>query len=164
MANKQNNALSIITLNIQGLWAPDHRHTLFSWLNCVKADIIALQETHSTSQDEFRSWVAEESSANNNFQRYSVVSSPGSIRSRGVAVLYKPSLEVQRVITDDEGRFVIIFFSDAASNSSPFQLINIYGPNRKQLGEEFFESLFLQIDLPCHPFCVETLIRLLTHI
>jgi exonuclease III len=146
MANKQNNALSIITLNIQGLRAPDHRHTLFSWLNCVKADIIALQETHSTSQDEFRSWVTEESSANNNFQRYSVVSSPGSIRSRGVAVLYKPSLEVQRVITDDEGRFVIIFFSDAASNSSPFQFINIYGPNRKQLGEEFFESLFLQID------------------
>ena len=146
MANKQNNALSIITLNIQGLRAPDHRHTLFSWLNCVKADIIALQETHSTSQDEFRSWVAEESSANNNIQRYSVVSSPGSIRSRGVAVLYKPSLEVQRVITDDEGRFVIIFFSDAASNSSPFQLINIYGPNRKQLGEEFFESLFSQID------------------
>ncbi len=73
MANKQNNALVLITLNIQGLHAPDHRHTLFSWLNCVKANIVALQEMHSISQDEFQFWVAEESSANNNIQQYSVV-------------------------------------------------------------------------------------------
>ncbi len=146
MANKQKNALSLITLNIQGLRAADHRHTLFSWLNCVKADIVALQETHSISQDEFQSWVTEQSLANNNIQQYSVISSPGSVRSHGVAIIYKPSLEIQSVSADKEGRFLIVQFIDTASSTSPFQLINIYGPNQKRLGDEFFESVFNQID------------------
>ena len=51
------NNLSILTLNCQGLRDMITRNALFSWLNFVKADIICLQETHSTSIDEFVSWV-----------------------------------------------------------------------------------------------------------
>jgi exonuclease III len=140
MADKQKNALSLITLNIQGLRAADHRHTLFSWLNCVKADIVALQETHSISQAEFQSWVTEESLANN-IQQYSVISSPGSVRSRGVAILYKPSLEIQSVSADKEGRFLIVQFIDTASSTSPFQLIFTV-QTKRGLVTSFF-SLFL---------------------
>ena len=67
------NSFSILTLNIQGLRAAQNRSTLFSWLNCVKADIICLQETHSTSAAEFESWVQTESDNGNNLRRYSVV-------------------------------------------------------------------------------------------
>ncbi len=92
---------------------------------------------HSISQEEFQSWVTEES-LTNNIQQYSVISSPGSVRSRGVAILYKPSLEIQSVSADKEGRFLIVHLVDTASSTSPFQLINIYGPNQKRLGDEFF--------------------------
>jgi exonuclease III len=141
-----NNSLSLLTLNIQGLRAPNNRATLFSWLNCVQADIICLQETHSTSVAEFESWVLFETNAGNNLQQYSVISSPGSVRSAGVAVLYKPSLKLDATFHDDVGRLVIAHFSDPSCDSSPFQVVNIYGPNRRQLGEDFFTSILPQID------------------
>ncbi len=79
MANVNfSNSLSLLTFNCQGLRDSSKRTMLFSWLNCVKPDIICLQETHSISQDEFLSWVAHESNSGNNLQRYSVVSSPGT--------------------------------------------------------------------------------------
>ncbi len=139
-------SLSILTLNIQGLRAADNHATLFSWLNCVKADIICSQETHSTSAAEFESWVKNETDADNNLQCYSVISSPGSVRSVGVAILFKPSLKLDATFHDDTGRLVIANFSDIASDSSPFQVVNIYGPNRCQLGEEFFTSILPHID------------------
>ena len=60
------NDLTIITLNVQGLRNHTHRTTLFSWLNCVKADIICLQETHSSSCDESISGIQSESYSGNN--------------------------------------------------------------------------------------------------
>jgi exonuclease III len=141
-----NNSLSLLTLNIQGLRAPNNRATLFSWLNYVQADIICLQETHSTSVAEFESWVLFETNAGNNLQQYSVISSPGSVRSAGVAVLYKPSLKLDATFRDDVGRLVIAHFSDPSCDSSPFQMVNIYGPNRRQLGEDLFTSILQQID------------------
>jgi exonuclease III len=76
-----NQSLSILILNIQGLRAPNHCTTLFSWLNCVQADIICLQEPHSTSVAEFESWVLFETNSGNNLQQYSIISSPGSVRT-----------------------------------------------------------------------------------
>ena len=64
MENKPN--FTLITLNIQGLRNVRNRKTLFSWLNCAKPDIICLQETHSTSEDEFKAWVTTETTDNNN--------------------------------------------------------------------------------------------------
>ncbi|CAB4027659.1 Hypothetical predicted protein [Paramuricea clavata] len=143
---ENNNSISILMLNIQGLRALSNRSTLFSWLNCMKADVICLQETHSTSADEFTNWIRYESDHGNNLQRYSVVSSPGSARSSGVASLYKPSLKLEYSFCDDDGRLVVAHLSDVASESSVFQVANIYGPNRKQLGEAFFTSILPQMD------------------
>jgi exonuclease III len=140
------NNLSILTLNCQGLRALDNRNVLSSWLNCVKPDIVCLQETHSTFQDAFLSWVSTETVNNNNYQQYAVVSSPGRVRSCGVAVLFKPSLQVVNQFFHDKGRLQIITFIDTSSESSSFQLVNVYGPNRKKDGDEFFESIFPQVD------------------
>ncbi|CAB4039631.1 Hypothetical predicted protein, partial [Paramuricea clavata] len=139
------NSVSILTLNVR---APNNRSTLFSWLNCIKADIICPQETHSTSADEFASWVRSESDNGNNLQCYSVVSSPGSAHSSGVAILYKP-LKLATSFTDDVGRFMIAQLL-ASSDSSPFQVVNVYGPNRRQPGEHFFSSILPQIDPALH--------------
>jgi exonuclease III len=75
-----------------------------------------------------------------------VVSSPGSARSSGVAILYKPSFLLDKLHRDDVGRQVIAHFSPTACDSSPFQVVNVYGPNQKQLGEDFFASILPQID------------------
>lgn len=139
-----NHSISLLTLNVQGLRFPRNRSTLFSWLNCVKADIVCLQETHSISSAEFSSWVAAESRAGNNLLQYSCLSSPGSHRSAGVAILFSSSLTVAHSFTDNNGRFLIAQFSSLLHDHSNFQLINIYGPNRKNEGQAFFE------DLPTH--------------
>ena len=144
------NNLSILTLNCKGLRDRIKRNALFSWLNCVKADIICLQETHSTSIDEFVSWVRTESDNGNNLQRYTVVSSPGSARSSGVAILYKPSFKLATSCTDDVGRLVIAQFLASTSDSAPFQVVNVYGPNSRQPGEQFFSSILPQIDPAIH--------------
>ena len=92
------------------------------------------------------SWVADETAAGNNLRQYSVISSPGSIRSAGVAILYRPSLHLNGMLHDDCGRFVVAHFSASSHDSTPFQVVNIYGPNRRRLGEEFFEHLLQQVD------------------
>ena len=136
---------TIITLNVQGLRNPTNRKTFFSWLNCAKPDIVAIQETHSTSCDEFLSWVRTETRENNNLQGYHAESSPGTQRSAGVAILHKPSFKASHVSRDTAGRFISVNFSHTDATSS-FHLLNIYGPNQKHAGEEFFSSLHAQID------------------
>ncbi len=87
-------SLSFLSLNCQGLRDVFERSAFFSWFACVKADVICLQEMHSTSSDEFLSWVSSQSDSGNNPLKYSVVSSPGTPRSCGVAVLFHPCLRV----------------------------------------------------------------------
>lgn len=135
------NPISVLTLNVQGLRSSNHRASLFSWLSCVKADIVCLQETHSVSSDEFSSWVNAESVSGNNLFHYSSLSSPGSTRSSGVAILFSPSFKVENFSADNTGRLLVVTFSSLEVNSSHFQVATIYGPNRKQAGHDFFASL-----------------------
>ena len=48
------NNTRILTLNVQGLRDLNNRLVFVQWLNCVKPDIVCLQETHSTSIAEFK--------------------------------------------------------------------------------------------------------------
>ena len=69
MANtNSSNSLSLLTLNCQALRDPNKCTVHFSWLNCVKPDIVCLQQMHSTSKAEFDSWVAHETSSSDNIQ------------------------------------------------------------------------------------------------
>ncbi len=154
MANLTNldnlGSLSFLSLNCQCLRDISKRSAFFSWLACVKVDIICLQETHSTSSDEFLSWVSSQSDSGSNPLTYSVVSSPGTSHSRGVAILFRPCLRVDQHYSAADGCLQVVQFSSTDRDSSSFQLFNLYGPNRKVEGEAFFESIipFIDISLP----------------
>ena len=95
----------VLTLNVQGLRSLTSRQTLMAWLNCFKPDIICLQETHSKSEEEFSDWFSCSNLAVNNINNYLCISSPGKVRSCGVAILYKPDFEVLHVSRDTGGAF-----------------------------------------------------------
>lgn len=135
--------VSVITLNCQGFRDAAKRSVLISWLHCFKPDLVCLQETHSTSSQEFSAWIFAETLNGNNPVGYTCLSSPGSNRSRGVAVLYKPTFTILDHLPDECGRSQIIHLSLFAVK---FQLVNIYGPNKKNDGSEFFASLLPQLD------------------
>ena len=130
---------SLITLNIQGLRALTNRQTLMSWLNCFAPDIVCLQETHSTSEEEFSQWFSVSNLDIENKNKYKCISSPGTVRSSGVAILYKPDFEVLSTSRDQAGRLVTIDFCHSGYS---FQVVCVYAPNTKNPAQTFFESFF----------------------
>jgi hypothetical protein len=52
--------------------------------------------------------------------------------------------------TDDAGRLVVAQFLASTSDYAPFQVVNVYGPNGRQPGEQFFSSILPQIDPAIH--------------
>ena len=78
-------SIKFLSLNVRGLSNFHKRRAIFSWCRKQKADLIFLQETHSTTerQDQWRKeWDA------------SVLFSHGSTNARGVAILIKNSLNI----------------------------------------------------------------------
>ena len=136
-------ATNIITINVQGLRGSEARALLFEWLSCVGADIVCLQETHATSAQEFSSWVEDYNARAAQHQKWCCESSPGSTRSCGVAILYRPVFQVLNVRRDDSGRLVVVEFS---GNNFDFQVMCLYAPNARDEGRQFFESLYRSID------------------
>ena len=80
--------------------------------------------------------------------RYQCVSSPGTNRSCGVAILYRSDYSSSDCVCDTQGRFVAAQFS---RDNTTFTLCNVYGPNNAREGGIFFESLYPVLDpqLPC---------------
>ena len=135
--------LTFITLNCRGLRTTDHRATLFQWANCAKTDFVCLQETHSISEEEFSSWLDHATSSGSNKFGYKCISSPGSILSCGVAILYNPIYEVVSCSRDQDGRLLCAEFS---KDGNLIQLVNIYAPNTAKPASTFFESLYQVLD------------------
>ena len=131
--------MEIVTFDCQGLWSFDHRETLFSWSNCTNVDFLCLQETHSVSQREFSSWLKDAKEANVLSKSYDCVSSPGTNRSCGVAIVYKSKFELSTCAIDQKGRFVCGHFS---TDHNSFQLCTAYGPNTSKDGGPFFDTLY----------------------
>lgn len=97
-------AMSIISLNINGIRSPDKRAGLSQWLRSLSVvpDVVCLQEVHHVSDAECQSWFLS-----SGFQ--SVVS-PGSNKSCGCIILFRPSLSLVKFSMDDVGRFVMCEF------------------------------------------------------
>ena len=146
--NSNLSSLEVISLNCQGLRSPDSRDTMFSWLNCCKVDILCLQETHSVSQTKFEGWVKAAQDAGVLSCNYSCVSSSGRHRSCGVAIFYNSCLSLSSCARDQHSPLLC---AQLTSNSTTFQVCNIYGSNKAKDGDVFFESLYpvLDLDLPC---------------
>ena len=113
---------NILTLNVQGLRGQASRDILFAWVLCLNIDILCVQETHANSVQ----------------LQLCCKSSPGSARSSGVAILFRPLFKVKHVRRDDCGRLIVAEFS---GNNFDFQVMCLYAPNSKDEGSQFFESI-----------------------
>ncbi|CAB4040946.1 Transposon TX1 uncharacterized 149 kDa, partial [Paramuricea clavata] len=78
----------------------------------------AVPETHSISEEEFSSWLDHATSSGCNKFGYKCISSPGTILSCGVAILYNPSYDVVSCSRDQDGRILCAEFSKDVYKSS----------------------------------------------
>ena len=134
-------ALSILSLNVNGLRDSSKREGLVQWLrsSCPSADIVCLQETHCVSDIECHSWF---SSSGFNF-----VLSPGSARSCGCIVLYRPILQLINSSSEFPGRSLMCHFS---FHGSSFRVFCLYAPNRNPARDLFFNQITDAVD-PSNP-------------
>ena len=93
-------ALSIISVNVNGLHDRDKRAGFVQWLRSLPspADVVCLQECHCVSVDEVSFWFPGSGLL--------CAVSPGSNHSCGCIVLFRPSLSLIRSWSDDHGRFL----------------------------------------------------------
>ena len=90
-----------VSLNVRGISNFRKRRTLFTWCRKQKADVIFLQETHSTKDNELlwkREWGAP------------FFCSHGANNSRGVAILIRNNFDcsVEKIVTDANGRYIML--------------------------------------------------------
>ena len=131
------------TLNVQGLRGLAARELFFSWVLCLNIDFLCVQETHANSIQEFSSWVEDYNNRAPPHKKLCCESSPGSARSSGVAILFRPLFQVKHVRRDDCARLIVVEFS---GNNFDFQVMCLYAPNSRDEGRQFFESLYQSID------------------
>ena len=111
--------LNICTYNARGLRQQNKRRSVFAYLHNLNFDIYFVQETHSDHRDEIywrNEWGGE------------IVFSHGNTSSRGVCIMFKPTLsfEIMHKNIHDTGRFIIL---DIKLLGCTFTLCCIYGPN-----------------------------------
>ena len=104
-------ALSVVTLNCNGIRDTSRRAGLLHWVRSLpmKPDIICLQEVHCSSVQECSSWFLSSG--------FGAVFSPGSVRSSGCDILFRPSLSLSGSWCDTEGRYLQCEFSFRISPS-----------------------------------------------
>ena len=130
-------ALSILTLNYNGIRDQSKRKGLVQWLRSlpVSVDVVCLQETHCVSSVECSSWFLSSG--------FSGVLSPGSSHSCGNIILFRSSLSLVNSWCDDDGRFLQCEFSYLGKS---FCVCCIYCPNRTPARDQFLDDLHPKID------------------
>ena len=128
-------ALSVISVNINGLRDADKRLSFLQWLSHLSPSVVCLQETHAISLTELSSWVSG--------YGYLCVGSFGSHRSCGVAILYRPVLLCHSVVCEFDGRFVLAEFG---FRGSVFRVACAYAPNRNPERDSFLHQCVDHID------------------
>ena len=100
------------------------------------------------SESEFSFWLKTATENGLLNRTYSCLSSPGTNRSCGVAIVYSSKFSMSSCTCDDHGRVVGAQFS---AGTTVIQVCNIYGPNTAKEGKIFFESLYSILDpsIPC---------------
>ena len=132
MAKKVNFDFTLMSLNVKGMRNIKKRTSLLSWITKKNFDIVFLQETHSCNLTE-QDW-------RNEWKGGRAYMSHGSSNSRGVMILFKHNLdfEVHKVISDEEGRYLII---ECEIMDEPFVLVNVYAPNTEDKQVKFLCNL-----------------------
>ena len=100
-------------------------------MSLTKADLIFLQETHSTKTTESQ-WKKERGSQ--------FFFSHASANARGVAVLIRKGLYIviEHELRDSDGRMLLL---KMLMNEKKYFLVNVYGPNKDAEAIKFFQYL-----------------------
>lgn len=130
-------ALSLITLNVNGLRDVDKCAGVVHWLQSLPSpvDVVCLQETHCTSVEECPRWFST--------MGLSCVASFGSSHLCGTVVLYHPRLSLARSWTNDVGRFVQY---ELTFQTKLFRVACVYAPNRNPARDDFFPDVESHVD------------------
>ena len=126
--------LKLSTFNCRGMQDPIKRRKNFHYMRSIDSDIIFLQETHSSVDDE-KFW--------KNQWGEQIWFSSYSSNSQGVAILIRNSinLTLHSLYSDPSGRFLIMSVS---INNLSLLLVNIYAPNKDD--PDFFLDVFAKVD------------------
>ena len=129
--------LSIIQLNANGLRSSDKKAGLLQWLRSLSVipDVVCLQEVHCVNDVECQSWFRSSG--------FQAVVSPGSKKSCGCIVLFRPSLSLVKFSSDDNGRFVLCEFR---FHTKLFRFVSLYAPNRNPARDQFFDLVPSWVD------------------
>ena len=109
---------SIITLNVNGLNAPNKGHRLAEWIQKQELYICCLQETHFRPRHTYRLKV----------RRWKkIFHANGNQKKAGVAILISDKIDFKtKIITrDKEGHYIMI----NRSTQEDITTVNIYAPN-----------------------------------
>ena len=114
-------AIKIISINANGLQNEIKRRTILNYAR-NRADIICLQETHTTIESESL-WKLQ--------WRGEIFFSHGQVNKRGVAILIKDGLDVQTKLleNDNEGRRLSIILQQ---QDFEMVIVNLYAPNQDE--------------------------------
>ena len=132
-------AISVATLNINGLRDCNKRLGFLHWLCRSNFDVVCLQEVHTLSSEECSLWFSSTG--------FQAVVSPGSNRARGTVVLFKPSLSLTSSFCDDAGRFVLCDFS---FRGKAFRVVSLYAPNVNPDRNDFLSFALTKVDPSVH--------------
>uniref|UniRef100_A0A8D0SZR7 exodeoxyribonuclease III n=1 Tax=Sus scrofa TaxID=9823 RepID=A0A8D0SZR7_PIG len=115
-----NTYLSIITLNVNGLKAPNKRHRLADWIKKQTPSMCCLQETHHRAKDTYRLKV----------RRWEkIFHAKGQDRKAGVAILISDKIDfkTKAINKNKEGHYLMV---KGSIQEEHITIANIYAPNR----------------------------------
>ena len=123
-----------MSYNVRGLNDDTKRKEVFYWIKKKNAQIIMLQETHSSQNTEhlwFKDWDGD------------IIFSHFSTQARGTAILFSKNLAktIYTKIIDEEGRYIIL---DIDLNGLRLTLCSLYAPNVDN--EDFFLNVINHIE------------------
>ena len=110
----------------------DKRAGFLQWLRSlsVVVTLVCIQEVHCTSLAECDSWFRSPG--------FLSVVSPGSVKSCGCIVLFRPSLSLVQSWADEEGRLLQCEFS---YHDQSFRVVSLYAPNCNPATNKFLEQI-----------------------
>ena len=124
---------SFLSLNVRGASNFKKRRTIFTWARRKRADIVLLQETHSTGDME-KTWKGDWGG--------NVYFSHGKSNARGVCIMVRKGLdfEVEKEVSDNSGRFILLKANLEGEN---VYVVNVYAPNNETKAVDYFHKVNL---------------------
>ena len=130
-------ALSIVTLNANGLRDQSKRAGLLQWFRSltVVPDIVCLQECHSSSHLEYQTCFRASG--------YLCALTARSTHARGCIILFRPTLSLVQSWSVPEGRFLMCEFRFC---NKVFRVCCFYAPNSNPQHNQFLGDVSVRID------------------